>query len=327
MLCSIGHGEIPNLNFYFAPSCHGLETIQLDKKFITPINICPFNHYLINPFIQHHKEIIIPKKGEIKIIKNENDEDKGGTGAITGTKKILKKIFDVSCFNSNHDTLSELNTHESHETHETHEQSIDNTVNNISFISENDITKFNNDKKLKKIHSAYHLKRKVSTKFQNQIKISVNKLIMEFNASNQLIKIPLLYPCSKTFREDVKIETLKKVKNLTIGSYIIEDIQCAGRSLNIKNFKILELIKDIAEKNENNLYIKKLYNFLFKVNVVDFYNEFLGSNSFKTCLDKDLSKYIEKLNSLKYPQEKINLYKKIFKEKYEGIAKYFFYIN
>ena len=133
-----------------------------------------------------------------------------------------------------------MNTHESHETHETHEQSIDNTVNNISFISENDITKFNNDKKLKKIHSAYHLKRKVSTKFKNKIKISVNKLIMEFNASNQLIKIPFLYPGSKAFREDVKIETLKKIKNLTIGGYINEDIQCAGRSLNIKNSKIVE---------------------------------------------------------------------------------------
>ena len=323
MLCSIGHGEIPNLNFYFAPSCHGLETIQLSNKVITPINICPFTHYLINPFIQHHKEIIIPKKGEIKIIKNENADNKGGTG----TEKIFKKIFDVSCCNSNHDTLSELNTHESHETHETHEQSIDNTVNNISFISENDITKFNNDKKLKKIHSTYHLKRKVSTKFQNQIKIYVNKLIMEFNRSSQLVKIPFLYPCSKTFREDVKIETLKKIKNSTICNYINEDIQCAGRSLNIKNAKIMELIKDIADKNKDNQYIKKLYDFLFKVNVVDYYNEFLGSNNFKTCLDKDLNKYIEKLNSFNYPQEKINLYKKIFKEKYEGIAKYLFYID
>ena len=323
MLCSIGHGEIPNLNFYFAPSCHNIEPIQLHNKVLTPINICPFNHFLINPFYPPHKQIIIPKKGEIKIIKTENEESKGGT------EKIYKKIFDVSCCRNNHDTISELNSHESHETHETHEtheQSIDNTVN-ISFISENDITKFNNDKKLKKIHSTYHLKRKVSTKFQNQIKIYVNKLIMEFNRSNQSVKIPFLYPCSKAFREDVKIETLKKIKNSTIGNYINEDIQCAGRSLNIKNAKIMALIKDIADKNDDNQYIKKLYDFLFKVNVVDYYNEFLGSNSFKTCLDKDLNKYIEKLNGFKYPQEKINLYKKIFKEKYEGRARYLFYNN
>ena len=320
MLCSIGHGEIPNLNFYFAPSCHNIEPIQLHNKVLTPINICPFNHFLINPFYSPHKQIIIPKKGEIKIIKTENEESKGGT------EKIYKKIFDVSCCSNNHDTISELNSHESHETHETHEQSIDNTAN-ISFISENDITKFNNDKKLKKIHSTYHLKRKVSTKFQNQIKIYVNKLIMEFNRSNQSVKIPFLYPCSKAFREDVKIETLKKIKNSTIGNYINEDIQCAGRSLNIKNSKIMALIKDIADKNEDNKYIKKLYDFLFKVNVVDYYNEFLSSNSFKTCLDKDLNKYIEKLNGFKYPQEKINLYKKIFKEKYEGIAKYLYYTD
>ena len=318
MLCSIGHGEIPNLNFYYAPSCQNLEILKLNNNLLTPITICPFNQYLIKPQIQSHKQIITPKKGEIKIIKSENEEDKRKK-----EEKICKKIFDVSYCQSSHDTISEFNSHESHETHE---QSIDNNTN-ISFISENDITKFNNDKKLKKIHSTYHLKRKVSTKFQNHIKIFVNKLIMDFNRSNQNIKIPFLYPCSKAFREDVKIDTLKKIKYSTIGKYINEDIQCAGRSLNIKNAKIMDLVRDIAEKNEDNIYIKKLYDFLFKAIVVDYYNKFLGSNIFKTCLDKDLNKYIDKLNTFKYPQEKINIYKKIFKEKYEGIAKYLFCID
>ena len=68
-------------------------------------------------------------------------------------------------------------------------------------------------------------------------------------------------------------------------------------------------------------------NFVTKNLVIDYYNEFLESNNFKSCLQKDLEKYIEKLKSLNYTEEKILLYKKIFKEKYEGIAKYLFYNN
>ena len=114
---------------------------------------------------------------------------------------------------------------------------------------------------------------------------------------------------------------------MDISNYINEDIQIAGRSLNIKNVTIVNLIKDIAEKYEDNIYIKKLNNFLFKNIVIDYYNEFLESNSFRNCLEKDLQKYAEKLKSLNYPEDKIQLYKKIFKEKYEGIARYLFYNN
>ena len=49
--------------------------------------------------------------------------------------------------------------------------------------------------------------------------------------------------------------------------------------------------------------------------------------NFKSCLEKDLQKYMEKLNSLGYSEDKIHLYKKIFKEKYEGIAKYLYYTD
>ena len=53
----------------------------------------------------------------------------------------------------------------------------------------------------------------------------------------------------------------------------------------------------------------------------------MESSNFKSCLEKDLQKYVEKLIALNYPEEKILLYKKIFKEKYEGIAKYLFYTD
>ena len=41
-------------------------------------------------------------------------------------------------------------------------------------------------------------------------------------------------------------------------------------------------------------------------------------------MDRDIQRYIEKLDSLDYSEDKIQIYKKIFKEKYEGIAKYLF---
>ena len=154
-----------------------------------------------------------------------------------------------------------------------------------------------------------------------------NNLIIECNKFLPNVKIPFLSPFTKVFREDVKIDTFKKIKNCTIDKYINEDIQGAGRSLNIKNSKVIELIKDIIEKYDDNDYIKQLKNFIFKTVVIDYYNEFLESNNFKSCLEKDLQKYAEKLKSLHYSEDKIQLYKKIFKEKYEGIARYLFYTD
>ena len=81
------------------------------------------------------------------------------------------------------------------------------------------------------------------------------------------------------------------------------------------------LIKDIKEKYGEKEPIKKLSDFLFKNIIIDYYSDFLESYDFKICMDKDVQRYVEKLNSLDYSEEKIQLYKKIFKEKYEGIAK------
>ena len=321
MLCSIGHGEIPNLNFYFAPSCRCIGTpinpqILKQQQISFALNPYIFHKHFIEQTVQKNTHILVPKIVNVKIIENENDEKENNNNK-NNKENNSKKLFEVSCCENNHDTFSDTSTHD-------HDNSID---LNFNFITENDITKFNNDQKLKKIHSTYHIKRKVSTKFQNNVKVQANNLIMECNKNNPNIKIPFFNPCTKIFREDVKIDTFKKIKNCTIDKYINEDIQSAGRSLNIKNAKIVDLIKDIAEKYDDNIYIKKLKNFLFKNIVIDYYNDFIESNNFRVCLEKDLKKYAEKLKSLNYPEDKIQLYKKIFKEKYEGIAKCLFDSN
>ena len=308
ILCSIGHGEFPDLNFRLAPSCHikgnASPSILLLNKPLKQETQNAFKPLFFFENVMAGPQSFIPKKGEIKILQNN-------TEAIEdfSKDKNSKIIFEVSS-EVTHDTYSDTST----------QHSVD-----FNFITENDITKFNNDEKLKKIHSTYHLKRKVSSKLQNQIRNHANNLIDKCNKElNSNVKIPYIVPFSKIFREDVKIDSFKKIKNSTIDKYLIEDIQCAGRSLNIKNSNIIELIKDIKEKNEENEHVKKLYNFVFKNIVNDYYNDFLESNDFKNCMEKDIQKYIEKLNSLDYPEEKVQIYKKIFKEKYEGIAKCLF---
>ena len=298
MLLSIGHGEFPDLNFRLAPSCHieGKNSILImNRPLKQPATQKAFSPIYFFENIAAGPQSIIPKKGEIKILENNIEE------------KNIKKIFEVSC-EVNHDTYSDAST----------QHSVD---LNFNFITENDIIKFNNDEKLKKIHSTYHLKRKVSSKLQNNIRNKANNLIDKCNKVLDNIKIPLFNVFSKIFREDVKIDNLRKIKNCTLDKYLQEDIQCAGRSLNIKNSKIVELIKDIKEKYGEKEPIKKLSDFLFKNIIIDYYSDFLESYDFKICMDKDVQRYVEKLNSLDYSEEKIQLYKKIFKEKYEGIAK------
>ena len=308
ILCSIGHGEFPDLNFRLAPSCHikgsPSPSILLLNKPLKQETQNAFKPLFFFENVLAGPQSFVPKKGEIKILQNNTEavED-------FSKDKNSKIIFEVSSEVS-HDTYSDTSTQHSVE---------------FNFITENDITKFNNDEKLKKIHSTYHLKRKVSSKLQNQVRNHTNNLIDKCNKElNNNVKIPYIVPFSKIFREDVKIDSFKKIKNSTIDKYLIEDIQCAGRSLNIKNSNIIELIKDIKEKHGENEHVKKLYNFVFKNIVNDYYNEFLESNDFKNCMEKDIQKYIEKLNSLDYPEEKVQIYKKIFKEKYEGIAKCLF---
>ena len=306
MLCSIGHGEFPDLNFRLAPSCNlsGKTSILFMNK---PLKL-PSTPYAFKPVfffenIHTTPQYLVPKKGDITIIENNID--------VFDVLKNNKKLFEVSN-DIKHDNYSDTSTHD---------HSLDFSFN---FITENDITKFNNDEKLKKIHSTYHLKRKVSTKLQNQLRNCVNNLIEKCNKILNNENIPFLSPFSKMFREDVKIDSFKKIKNSTLDKYFQEDIQVAGRSLNIKNSKVIELIKDIYEKYKENDIIKKLNDFIFNNIVIDYYNEFLESSDFKSCMEKDIQKYVDKLYSLDYSEDKIQMYKKIFKEKYEGIAKSLF---
>ena len=304
MLFTSGNGEGLNLNDLFVSLLSPKSFFPLNNEIFyqLPINnnFNPlFSPFITNPVFQANcQKIIIPEKEVTKTIKCKKKAE-----GVKKNKKY-KKIFEVY--------ISDSSTNSQEYSKE------------LNFITENDITKFNKDQKLKKMHTAYLLKRKVSTKFQNQIKVHANNLIKECNKNNPNIKIPLLYSCTKIFREDVKIDTFQKIKNCTIDKFFNEDIQKEGRSLNMKNCKIIELIKDLAEKNDDNVYIKKLSDFLFKTIVIDYYNDFLASNNFKSYLKKDLHKYIRKLKSLNYSENKIQIYKIIFKQKYEGIAKYLF---
>ena len=147
MLLSIGHGEFPDLNFRLAPSCplEGKPSILImNKPLKQPLTQNAFRPLYFFENIAAGPQNIIPKKGEIKILENNIEE--------ISKEKSLKKIFEVS-YEVNHDTYSDIST----------QHSVDLNYNyncNFNFITENDITKFNNDEKLKKIHSTYHLKRK-----------------------------------------------------------------------------------------------------------------------------------------------------------------------
>ena len=163
ILCSIGHGEFPDLNFRLAPSCHikgnPSPSILLLNKPLKQETQNAFKPLFFFENVMAGPQSFIPKKGEIKILQNN-------TEAIEdfSKDKNSKIIFEVSSEVS-HDTYSDTSTQHSVE---------------FNFITENDITKFNNDEKLKKIHSTYHLKRKVSSKLQNQIRNHANNLFDNF---------------------------------------------------------------------------------------------------------------------------------------------------
>jgi len=362
MLYSNTNGAYPDLNFFFAPFCipntnNNKEILNIPNNYFNSFQLnsntsfLPYFNYLNsttffpnnfavnnhqdNNNILNQREKFIPKIGKVQIINSKNiNENKNETHSNNNNDNIknnnnfkTKKLFSIVTSSTNNNNCNN-NIEES-----TNEISID----NISIITNDEITKFNTDSKLKKIHSTYHLKRKFTTKLQNDIKDNINKLIAEINMNMKLKnKLPFILPNSKQFREDIKIESLKKNKNLTIANYISENVQNAERSLNNNNLKVIKKIEklyelndnnnndndDVTNNNENN--IKKLYYLLNKTIVFDYYKMFLKSERFKKCFEKDLMKYSNKLKKLKFSKEKIDLYHEIFKEKYEGIAKSYF---
>jgi hypothetical protein len=349
MLYSNTNGAYPDLNFFFAPFCipntNNKNTIlNFPNNYINSFqlnsnpSIIPFyNNYNSTNFWPNQfnfnnnnnsNQNFIPKIAKVQIIKKNNENNNNFIQNENNNNKNIKnkfnqkskKLFSISSsLNNNNNNIN--NIEES-----TNEFSID----NISIITNDEITKFNTDSKLKKIHSTYHLKRKFTTKLQNDVKDNLNKLIAEINMNMKLKnKLPFISPNSKQFREDIKIESLKKNKNLTIGKYISEEVQNAERSLNNNNnYKVIQKIEKMYENynndDDNFEIIKKLYFSINKTIVFDYYEQFLKSERFKKCFEKDLMKYHNKIKNLKFSKEKIDLYCEIFKEKYEGIAKSYF---
>ena len=167
MLCSIWHGEIPNLNFWLAPSFCLTGTLPLN-----PQSLKQQQNISSSPYISTKSQILVPKKVDVKIIENniEEVEEKNKDNK----EKNFKKLFEVSNCEVSHDTVSNLSMHDAHDPNNIQENVTYEHNINFNFITENDITKINNEQKLIKIHSTYHLKRKVSTKYQNQVKIYAN---------------------------------------------------------------------------------------------------------------------------------------------------------
>ena len=80
MLCSIGHGEIPNLNFLFAPSCHRIGT-PINPQILKQQNLSiSLNPFLCNKlFVQKttflkKSHILVPRVVDVKVLENNNEE-------------------------------------------------------------------------------------------------------------------------------------------------------------------------------------------------------------------------------------------------------------
>ena len=310
MLYSSPHNVFPDLNYFFAPFCipqligtkHN-QNCNAERGSIH--NILSEENKQQSLWPNQFMTILHPKTVKIRIVNNENEIESSQSKGVNHEKEELPKSKCIFLVSTNHD-----------------DSTLENSIDNIS-LSNGEITKFNTDPKLKKIHSIYHLKRKITKKLQTYIRNINNGYITRINMKNKDFKLSFLLPNSKLFREDVKNDSLKKIKSITISKYISEDIQIAGRSLNKHNINVLSKIETIYMNCED-IEIKKLYDLLFKTSVYDYYESFLNSERFKKCFDKDLAKYSEKLKNLNYSIEKAEMYKRIFREKYEGIAKCYF---
>ena len=95
ILCSIGHGEFPDLNFRLAPSCHikgnPSPSILLLNKPLKQETQNAFKPLFFFENVMAGPQSFIPKKGEIKILQNN-------TEAIEdfSKDKNSKIIFEVS---------------------------------------------------------------------------------------------------------------------------------------------------------------------------------------------------------------------------------------
>lgn len=295
MFAPKAHKIFADLNFQEAPSC----TTQNDKSHHPPFIPMPLSAFTFEQFCPRQVGITVLKNQEDDLIENKKDStDDMSISNDPGPRP--KSLFVVEKTNGSNQKI-------------------------FHHFSENEITEFNTNPKLRKIHSTYHLKRKFTTKFQNDIKSALNKLISNINMNylDSSSKLPFVAQNTKGFREDVKIESLQKIKDLTIAKYISEETQVAGRSLNWDNYSLNEKVIQLYSKDKSKL-IKCLYEMLNKTVVFDYYSNFLSGERFKKCFEKDMLKYKQKLEGMKFSKSKMDVYMAIFREKYTGIAKNYF---
>lgn len=227
----------------------------------------------------------------------------------------------LSTHSDNLEEEQEIKTHS--QNNENQNTKIKFQINNIeeSRISNDKITEFNTHPLLKKINSSYHLKRKISTKLQNEIRETINQLIKSYGGRKCL---PYLTANSKEFRENVKNESLRKLSQLSIGKYICEEYEDSKKIHS--NKKVIERIEELYSQDSTNPELKKMNHFINKTIVKDYFIKFLTGNNFKKCLEKDLAKYKSKIYSLLQNESEVKKqqFVKIYAMKYEEIAKNYF---
>ena len=219
MLYSSPHNVYPDLNYFFAPFCipkiiEGQNNPNCNAERNQNLNIT-LPIFTENNTIQYPlwpnqiMTILQPKTVKIRIVNNEKEIDESPQSkGVSHDKEELSKSKRIFLVSTNHD----LN-----------DSTLEYSVDNISPISNGEITKFNTDPKLKKIHSIYHLKRKISTKLQNDIRNTINEFISRINLKKNGFKLPFLLPNNKLFREEVKNDIIKKIKNITISKYNLKN--------------------------------------------------------------------------------------------------------
>ena len=239
MLYSSPHNVYPDLNYFFAPFCIP-EIIQRQKNQNCNAERNPnlnitFPIYNENNMTQYPiwpnqiMTILHPKTVKIKIINNEKEvEQSPQSKGVSHDKEELSKSKRIFLVSTNHD----LN-----------DSTLEYSIDNISPISNGEITKFNTDPKLKKIHSIYHLKRKI-IEFKK-----IKKIVFGLKSNNLKKKHKILtneswcylsiIESKKSLDWEFKNENICKKWFYGLQNYLI---------LNQKNYKIKSTTGFIIDK-------------------------------------------------------------------------------
>lgn len=263
-----------------------------------------------------------PRQVKLVVLQNEKEENL----VIANSSRFFIKAQREQAQEQNPSTQSETHISDFHSDSENAPKAKF-TVTRNNFSNEM-ITEFNNHPKLKKINSSYHLKRKISTKLQNDLKDSINSLIAQINSQLQL-QLPFMTHNSKEFRENVKIEFLKHYGNQTVAKYVCEDVLVERKTPTSagleSNKRLIKKIEELYQFNPQIAPLKKLICLLHTTLVKDFYTSFLESPRYRKCLEKDIAKYSQKLCKIDhFSNEKKKIFSEIYSVKYDGNAREYF---